>query len=295
MFTIYAVKCRQADLAAIRTVVDESGTVIVGSQNDPVTIEPLPDVVFVGWSTGLEDLYGTNEEQRLRTATATAVLLTRIQKDLSFQDIPVLVLADEENLADARKMLQFGATGILKVPLEARSLRKSLVEATKPAGHEAPLDAGLVNPFAEATVTIIERMAGVEVSRNEVFLKKNYFLLGEVSAILEIEGKNLNGSVGLTFQGDLAREIVARVWGEDPETLTPESVNDGLGELVNIISGEATAHLSSGNGPGCSLSLPRIVSGYGNELAPSKGSPCLAILFETLERPFAIQVVVNHT
>ncbi|MCG3198201.1 MAG: hypothetical protein GHCLOJNM_02695 [bacterium] len=290
----FALKCRVHELALLRAVFEESGSVMTGSVEDIGRASASLDIVFVGWGAGLDDWRDTEEERRLRNATATTILLTKLKKALAFKDVPVLILADERDLEDARSVAHMAAANVLQSPLDEARVRETVALVLRPAGQESRLDAGLVNPFIEATLHVLRAMARVEARRRDVFLKKDHRLFGEVSAILGISGGEIEGSVGLTFHEDLVRELVTRMWGAGRRPVSSEQINDGLGELVNVISGQAANQLADLKGERIAFTLPAIVTGHGHEIPHRSGAPCLVIVFEALGKPFAVQVAVSH-
>jgi len=280
-------------VSLIRAALDEEDAVMAVRPDDIPRTTPRPDIVFVGWGAGIEDWRDSDEDRRLRATTATAMLLTRIHKALSFHDCPILVIADKGDVEDAQSTTRFGSSGILQTPIEPDRLKETIAEKLKPVGKDSRIDARLVNPFAEAAVHVLKKMAKIEATRNGILLKKDYRLLGEISAVLTVSGKSIEGAVGITFESELARQVVANAWDRPTNGLSLEEVNDGLGELVNVISGRATTSLSNEVGSNFTLSLPTIVTGFGNEISHRPGAPCLVIIFEALKNPFAVQIALS--
>lgn len=294
MTVAFALKCRGQDLALLRKVFEEPDGLVIGSVEDIARGSASVGMVFVGWGAGLDDWRDTEEERRLRNATATTILLSKLKKALAFKDVPTLLLAEERDLDDARSVAHMAAASVLQSPMEETRLREAVAAILRPAGQEGRLDASLVNPFIEATVHVLRVMAKVEARRTDVFLKKDHRLLGDISAILGISGGEVEGSVGLTFNEDLVRELISRMWGTGRQPVTAEQVSDGLGELVNVIGGQAANQLADLKRERITFSLPSIVSGHGHAIPHRSGAPCLVIVFEALGKPFAVQVAVSQ-
>jgi chemotaxis protein CheX len=105
---------------------------------------------------------------------------------------------------------------------------------------------------------------------------------------MNFSGK-IDGAVVVSFNDDLARDIVARILGVPAFTVTPAELRDGVGEIINIISGNAKAALS-GTEFGHEITLPAVVTGMGHEIAHPPNAPCVVIIFEADGRPFAVQI-----
>ena len=82
-----------------------------------------------------------------------------------------------------------------------------------------------------------------------------------ISAIIGIMGESGEGMVGLCFNAPLAKMMVARLLGIEPAELGDDDCCDGIGELVNMISGRSKTALSENTGQPFRMSLPTIIKG----------------------------------
>lgn len=293
MFHVYAVKCRFHDVGIIRHALADIATVTTVELSQLASVSPPPDIIFFGFGSGLDDLRDSEEERRIRNLATTSILLRKIRSSLSFRDVPILIVIEKKDIEDSEFTTQYGASGFLIAPLDEENIRKVVSEAMKPVGAQSSIDVRLVNPFVNATLLVLEKMAKTQATRREVLLKKDYRLFGEISAIIGITGDGVEGSVGLTFQEDLARDIVSRMWERPLKELSREEIYDGLGELVNVICGQATTELSRAEKQNYALALPTIVTGFGHEITQHSGTPCLSIVFEASQKVFAVQVAIK--
>jgi chemotaxis protein CheX len=211
-----------------------------------------------------------------------------LRKTCGFRDVPLLVLSDTAAMHAARGLISIGASDILPLPLTPETLRGKIDKLMRPVGEKIPVITKLINPFINATLDLMTTMAGLQVKRRDLFLKKNYRLFGDISGIMNFSGK-IEGSVVVSFNEDLAQEIVGRILGLAPETITSDELKDGVGEIINIISGNAKANLSTTEF-GHEISLPTVVTGPGHEIRHPRHAPCIVIIFEADNRPFAVQV-----
>jgi CheY-specific phosphatase CheX len=80
-----------------------------------------------------------------------------------------------------------------------------------------------------------------------------------------------------------------------PEEITSEDMCDGIGELVNMVSGRAKTSLSEDSGSLYRLSLPSIIKGPGHEIGGRpKNCPFLFLVFEAEGHSFILQVTFRH-
>jgi chemotaxis protein CheX len=153
------------------------------------------------------------------------------------------------------------------------------------------LDATLVNAVVSATKDIFLTMANMEVTVKEVKPQSEYQSKGDISALIGIMGESGEGMLSLSFPLDLASIVVGNLLGTPPSKISPSDRTDGVGELVNMISGNAKTILSRESESTYTLSLPNIILGANHTItAYPKNAPFLVIVFETQELNFEMQV-----
>lgn len=153
------------------------------------------------------------------------------------------------------------------------------------------LDAQLVNAVIQATTEVLGTMAQTQVSYKSVNAQMNYTPTGDLSAVIGISGQTGEGMFALSFNLDMAGLIVSRLLGIDPKALTSDERCDGVGELVNMISGSVKRVLSQHSGEVYKLSLPTVIQGEDHTITSSpKNNPYLVVLFEAEGQTFTLQV-----
>jgi chemotaxis protein CheX len=219
--------------------------------------------------------------------------ISMIRKVYSFIDTPIILLTSFSQLEKARKMLTKGVSEVLVYPQETNKILSTVNRSIKPVGERIPIDIKIINPFIESTINLMSTMAGMSVVRKDLYLKKNYSLFGEISGIMNFSG-NIRGSVVVCFSMDLAKEIVSSIMGFSVEELTDLELKEGVGEIVNIISGNAKVALAETEY--ChQITLPSVITGVGHEINHPENAPCIVVIFEASGKTFAIQVslIVN--
>ena len=73
----------------------------------------------------------------------------------------------------------------------------------------------------------------------------------------------------------------------NPPVLNEDEMVDGIGEIVNIIAGNAKQHLTNFN---LSISLPNVIIGKKHTLAGQSGSPTIVVPFSGDHGKFAMEV-----
>ena len=142
-----------------------------------------------------------------------------------------------------------------------------------------------INPFIIAVSKTLETMAGCKVVREPPQLKKEKSALFPVSGIIGLSGIVV-GTVVLTMSEVLALKCASAMLLEDYTELNHD-VFDAVGELTNVIAGNAKAQLEDYK---LSLSLPNVIYGKDAELRfPERCQP-ISIPFRTDHGPMAIEI-----
>jgi len=142
-----------------------------------------------------------------------------------------------------------------------------------------------INPFIIAVSKTLETMAGCKVVREPPQLKKEKSALFPVSGIIGLSGIVV-GTVVLTMSEVLALKCASAMLLEDYTELNHD-VFDAVGELTNVIAGNAKAQLEDYK---LSLSLPNVIYGKDAELRfPERCQP-ISIPFRTDHGPMAIKI-----
>ena len=121
------------------------------------------------------------------------------------------------------------------------------------------MNAEHVNPFIEAIYELFGTMLGAKVSRTGIALSDGQRRSTEIMAIIGFSGA-VRGTVGLALPAETCTAMVARLLGGAADSIG-ETINDTIGELVNIVAGSAKAKISIKVNQKLDLSLPVVFSG----------------------------------
>lgn len=106
------------------------------------------------------------------------------------------------------------------------------------------VDVQLLNPFLVATLECMTVMAGLKPERKRLFLKTSPIMHGDIAGVIGL-AKGVTGSCVVSFPERLARRIVSTLLGEEPDHLTKDMIQDGIGEIANMVGGGAKRLLAS--------------------------------------------------
>jgi chemotaxis protein CheX len=142
-----------------------------------------------------------------------------------------------------------------------------------------------INPFIAATVSVFDSMLGCKLVRRDVSRKRDKQPRHEVSGVIGLSGR-AQGTVVLGLSREAAISATEALLQERPSGINRE-VTDAIGELVNIIAGNAKAQLESLQ---MSVSLPSVITGKCHCVDfPSKVQP-ISILFTSPWGDVSIEV-----
>ena len=147
------------------------------------------------------------------------------------------------------------------------------------------MDVAYVNPFITSTVETFKTMLNLEVKPGQVQLRSDTKFSYDVSGIIGLSG-DAQGSICMSFPKLLALKFVSKLLGTEIKIIGPE-IADGIGEIANIIAGNAKQHLSQYN---LSISLPKVVVGPGHYVASQQGVPTIVVPFISSMGNFAMEV-----
>ena len=153
------------------------------------------------------------------------------------------------------------------------------------------MKAQYVNPFYQATVEVFKLMMDVEINRNKNDLLQKMLDKKEVGVMIEITG-DLCGSILYRFPEKMILEMVKIMSGMEIEELD-SFVTSALGEVSNIISGNAISKLSGENYQ-CDIKPPQIIIDENKPVDLTEGE-VLKIPLETTIGELQIQMSLKES
>ena len=150
------------------------------------------------------------------------------------------------------------------------------------------MDVKFINAFVAAITNVFQTMASTKVKVGKPQLKQVDLVSAEVSGIIGLSG-DVQGCVVLSFPGNVACKLASAFAGTEL-TLTHPDFTDAVGELANMVAGNAKKDF-----PNCavSISLPSVIIGSGHKVSQSKASPFLIIPCETDAGAFNVEVALT--
>jgi chemotaxis protein CheX len=149
---------------------------------------------------------------------------------------------------------------------------------------------GIITHFVDATTSVLQTMAMTEAKAGTPFVKQDASAKGDITGVIGFsnpKGKS-RGTMSLTFTTATALGIVSAMIYEE-QTEINDAVTDAVGELTNMISGQARKGLV-GMGMIFEGAIPSVITGTGHIIRHVSTSAVLAIPFETQYGPLMVEV-----
>ena len=126
----------------------------------------------------------------------------------------------------------------------------------------------------------------MEATPGAPFVKKNSVAHGDVSAIVGVTGVK-RGTISVSFTRACAEALVCGMLGDDVQDMD-EDMRDAVGEVTNMVSGQARAILAE-KGLVLQGATPSVISGTDHTIKHMTTSPVMAIPFTTDAGPFTVE------
>lgn len=144
----------------------------------------------------------------------------------------------------------------------------------------------IARPFIKATLDILTTMAGLTATAGKPYVKKSNVAKGDVSAIVGVTGDK-TGTIALSFSKSCAIALVKGMLGDDIQDILQDT-QDAVGEVTNMVSGQARASLVE-MGMTLQGSTPTVIVGEGHLIRHISANPVVAIPFTTDHGDFLLE------
>jgi chemotaxis protein CheX len=138
------------------------------------------------------------------------------------------------------------------------------------------MEAKFINPFVVAAQTVFKTMLNIELALGKPSLKEAKTTSGDVTGIMSMVGDK-KGTIAISFREKGALFVFNSLMGDDAAAICPEVV-DAIGELTNIVSGQARKEFENA-GVNLKASIPMVVVGKGVETNFITNLPIISLPF----------------
>jgi chemotaxis protein CheX len=147
------------------------------------------------------------------------------------------------------------------------------------------MDVSYVNPFVMSTIETFKKMLNVECKPGKLALKDHRTLSYDLTGVIGLSGE-AQGSICLSFPQEVAFKAVSSLLGVQVTAMN-DDVTDGIGELVNIVAGNAKQYLTNYK---LSISLPKVIVGKDHSIAAMRDIPTIVVPIVSAMGEFAMEI-----
>lgn len=144
----------------------------------------------------------------------------------------------------------------------------------------------IAKPFVQATIHVLSTMANMSPTPGKPYVKTSLVAQGDVSAIVGVTGDK-NGTISVTFSRACAIALVKGMLGNDIQDIIQDT-KDAVGEITNMISGQARGGLSE-MGMNFQGSTPSVIMGDNHTISHCAKGPVMAVPFTTEHGDFTVE------
>ncbi|MCX5815754.1 MAG: chemotaxis protein CheX [Proteobacteria bacterium] len=138
------------------------------------------------------------------------------------------------------------------------------------------MDIKYINPFIIATQTVFKTMLSINADMGKPILKTINSASGDVTGVMGLVGDK-KGTVAISLRERGAKFVYKTLVGEECESINKDVV-DAIGEITNIISGQARKEFEK-NGINLSAAMPMVIVGKDVELNFITKIPIISLPF----------------
>ncbi len=147
-----------------------------------------------------------------------------------------------------------------------------------------------INPILSAVLNVLSTMAGIEARPGKPYLNKNRTAPHDITGLVGIQG-HAAGVISVSLSEKLVLKVVGNMLYEQFDEIN-EDIKDAVGELTNMISGQARRILSE-SGMSFKAGTPGVVMGKGEPLAHIPSAPVLAVPFTCTEGELVVEISIS--
>lgn len=153
-------------------------------------------------------------------------------------------------------------------------------------------DANFFKPFIEGTIITVKTMCNLSVEKGKPFLKgTDSTEIIEIAGVIGLASSAFQGTITLTFPKNVFLVLMNNMLGESFTEIT-QDLEDGAGELLNVIYGHAKRVLNS-QGYSLDKAIPSIVRGSGLVTTHLSKAAIIVMPFKTEKGTFYIEIAIE--
>ncbi|MBF0441058.1 MAG: response regulator [Oligoflexales bacterium] len=193
--------------------------------------------------------------------------------------VPIIVISGNLTTENVKKLAFMNIVASLTKPFTAQDLTdaiKNIASKDKNQGKKSGYDPRLVKCFVIATKEVVEYYLKKPANVEKPIQKNTNEACGFISSIITFSGRNIMGSMSLTFDKKFLPVLAKEVFMGEKVTLDEDLLKDLAGEINNQIMGKAKMNLIK-LGFSMDLGLPSVIVGEKHTITHKTKNPIVMI------------------
>lgn len=221
----------------------------------------------------------------------TPARLKRLRECTRYLEVPIVAITPPENRADQSRLLAAGAHAQLPIGTPYATVLHEIETRADMEPVFSEMHTHVLKTFIGVTEMTFREMAQVDIHIRASYQKRAYTIFGDISAVLGLFGQS-EGALAVSFPHATALRLTKCIFPELNVEEDQEMVRDCVGEIANIIGGQAKGQLSTTD---CrfNISTPTIITGLEHQVRHKAGVPSLIAVFDSSLGDFALQVCMS--
>lgn len=150
-------------------------------------------------------------------------------------------------------------------------------------------DVKFFNPFILGTIKTLNTQCNLEITTDKPFIKGTQPQpLYAIAGVIGITSTAFNGTITLCFPENVFLGVMSKMLGEEYKEINKE-LQDGAGELLNIIFGQAKTTLSD-QGYSIQKAIPTVIRGSAITTTLLSKDPTLVLPFKAEFGIFHVEI-----
>ncbi len=152
------------------------------------------------------------------------------------------------------------------------------------------LDKDLALHLSEGVKITFETMLGLSPSPMQFQVSRDGHAQGDITGIVSLTQEAMDAVCLISFPSSTIFHVLKKVYGMDFNSLEEQAVQQGVGELANIINGVIKTRMNE-RGFKLRMGLPNVVIGKAHTVM-TQANPSLTIPFEIDKLQFSVTLTI---
>lgn len=152
------------------------------------------------------------------------------------------------------------------------------------------LDKRIIQAFADSVLLTLNTMTKVTAKLERPSVHQRYRSRGVIAGMIGMVSNGMKGQLTLSFEKEAALIVINSLTNES-NTEINDSIFDAIGELTNIVYGEAKRVLNE-RGYAFQMAIPMVVEGH-NAVIPMHNGTTLVLPFRVENHRFYVEIIVQ--